>query len=575
MSEREGRAFATGNPPSGMRATVISWPPMASHPVQPETRVGAGPVRVSDVLALESFAAAGISVVAGHENLERPVAWVHAGEIPDIAVFLRGGELLLTAGTGIGRSASEQQRYIAALASAGASALVLELGRAFSSAPPALVEAAEAAGLPLAILKETVPFAEVTRSVHAWILGRQFETQTRAERIAFEFNDLLHDVTGKPSLLEDSAHQLVEYAGSDAEFEAAIADWRSHSRAGHRERVAGEAIGRTDAVSGCAWAPVVLRGQDMGRVHVLASGGPCDELHLLAVARAAAAVGLALLARREDDRLAERARADLLAEAARRSPTDPATFLRQARGLGADLRGCDLVAVVIPDEESAGARAIEGAAKALQRLGLPYIASTDALLCRVLIGVPRVDAPRATPRDLVDAILAHSGADELIAGISRTASVPQIPRAFREAEECLRYARLRHASGVLEYDALGLHLLLVPLSDGPDLASYVEAQLGLLLAYDAEARSPLLPTLRALLENDNNRAETARALYVERRSVYYRLLRIETVLGKKLDDYETKLALGVALRGLSLIEDRSVTSTSARRAAAAVSRSAH
>ena len=98
--------------------------------------------------------------------------------------------------------------------------------------------------------------------------------------------------------------------------------------------------------------------------------------------------------------------------------------------------------------------------------------------------------------------------------------------------------------------------MLASLSDGPELANFVEAELGPLLDHDAKHRSPLLPTLRALLAHDSNRAAAARELHVERRSLYYRIQRIEQVLGQSLDEHTVKLGLSVALRALSLIEDR-------------------
>ena len=132
------------------------------------------PVTVADVLALPRLVEAEAELVAGSDGLEREVTWVHAAEISDIARYLRGGELLLTAGTGIGRAPADRTAYIEALAEAGASALVIEYGRAFRSVPPELRSAANRLGLPLATLRRNVPFAEVTRSVHGWIIGRQY-----------------------------------------------------------------------------------------------------------------------------------------------------------------------------------------------------------------------------------------------------------------------------------------------------------------------------------------------------------------------------------------------------------------
>ncbi len=533
-----------------------------------------GPVTVGDVLALPRLQEAEVELVAGEDGLAREVTWVHAAEISDIARYLRGGELLLTAGTGIGSAPADRTQYVEALAAAGASALVIEYGRAFRSVPPELRSAADRLGLPVAALRRNVPFAEVTRSVHGWIIGRQYAFRSRVERIALDFNDLLlsggsipqvlhklHEITGKPALLEDAAHQLVDFSGPDIELEPLVAGWSSHSRTGHREPPTPD--GGREAVAGrdgrtCAWAPVVLRGEPWGRVHVVSAEG-VDEMDVLAATRASAAIGLALLNDHQHARLAERAQADLLDETARRAPEDPSSFLRQSRSVGADFRQCAFVALEATAEGTALSSVTATAVAAAQAAGLPVLGSHQADAARLLVGVR--DQPQAADIARALAVDVHEQLGKSATttiGISRPSTIPMLPQAFHEAQECLRFARVSHARGVLEYSTLGLHLLLASLAEGPALARFVETELGPLLDHDAGARSPLLPTLRALLAHDSNRAEAARALHVERRSIYYRLQRIEEVLGQSLDDADVKLGLSVALRALSLIEDRSV-----------------
>ena len=57
---------------------------------------------VEAALALEVFTRVPMTVYSGADNLDRAMRWVHPTEIPDIAKFLSGGEMLLTAGLGIG-----------------------------------------------------------------------------------------------------------------------------------------------------------------------------------------------------------------------------------------------------------------------------------------------------------------------------------------------------------------------------------------------------------------------------------------------------------------------------------------
>ena len=75
-------------------------------------------VHLRDVLELDLLREAGLRVVSAADQIERQISWVHSGEIPDIARFLSGGEVLLTAATGLGpRSGS--RAYIRELAPPG------------------------------------------------------------------------------------------------------------------------------------------------------------------------------------------------------------------------------------------------------------------------------------------------------------------------------------------------------------------------------------------------------------------------------------------------------------------------
>lgn len=95
------------------------------------------------------------------------------------------------------------------------------------------------------------------------------------------------------------------------------------------------------------------------------------------------------------------------------------------------------------------------------------------------------------------------------------------------------------------------------MSEGPELARFVGTSLKPLLDHDTRSASPLIPTLRAFLCDRASKAETARRLHIDRRTLYRRLEQIERLLGCTLDDAETDLTLAIALRGLDLLQSRS------------------
>jgi len=81
----------------------------------------------------------------------------------------------------------------------------------------------------------------------------------------------------------------------------------------------------------------------------------------------------------------------------------------------------------------------------------------------------------------------------------------------------------------------------------------VNDELGALLTHDANETNELLPTLRTYLACDANKSKAADELRVQRRTLYYRLERLNSLLGKSLEDPEVRQSLGVAFRALEFL----------------------
>lgn len=100
------------------------------------------------------------------------------------------------------------------------------------------------------------------------------------------------------------------------------------------------------------------------------------------------------------------------------------------------------------------------------------------------------------------------------------------------------------------YDARrpGVTDLLHELRDTPELEAFVAEQLGPLLGDGTPRGRVLLDTLEAYLAAGGRKAEAARALHLERQSLYLRLRRIEEALGVSLEDEDVVLGLHLAVR---------------------------
>jgi purine catabolism regulator len=112
-------------------------------------------------------------VVAGEENLDRDIAWVHMVDHPDIAQWVKSGELLLTTGYNWPTDANASRHLVCELAKAGLAGVVLAIPKFRDHFPPEAVEEAQRVGLPMFELPWAVPFSQVTHEILAKIINFQ------------------------------------------------------------------------------------------------------------------------------------------------------------------------------------------------------------------------------------------------------------------------------------------------------------------------------------------------------------------------------------------------------------------
>ncbi|WP_455240261.1 PucR family transcriptional regulator [Micromonospora harpali] len=197
------------------------------------------------------------------------------------------------------------------------------------------------------------------------------------------------------------------------------------------------------------------------------------------------------------------------------------------------------VLLALPDP-AAEERALAGFAAALRRN-------------RVDAAGPRAaePAPARTPEPA-----RGSGAGAVIvAAGSGVGSLREARRSLVEARQVADAARRdRRDLPIFRLPHVGLAGLLHLLRDEPRLQTFVERELGALLAYDARhPREQLLGTLRAYLEQGRNKSAAAAAAHLSRPAFYERLARIARILDADLDSVEVCLSLHVALLALDAV----------------------
>nr|WP_179805701.1 PucR family transcriptional regulator ligand-binding domain-containing protein [Micromonospora purpureochromogenes] len=571
---------------------------------------------VREVLALDPVRHGAPRLVAGDAGLDAPVRWVHVAEVPDIATLLGGGELVLTTGIGLPADDTGLRAFIGDLADVGVSGLVVELGRRYvSGVPRVMAAAAERRGLPLVELRRATPFVRITEAVHALIVDAQLTELRATEEIHQRFTELsvegagpaevvrqAAELAGCPVVLENLSRQVLAYDPAGESAELLLDGWEQHSR---RIRPAGRTA--YDADSGWLVTTVGARGQDWGRLLLRWPGGgdlaagttlggrpagtPPTRLTIL-VERAASTLALGRLIRRDAEGLERQIHRTLLTALLDHSrPVDEVAL--RARALGVTLERRHLVGVVVrhrlddPAEGTAGESTVaaespeagparlrdlaEAVGQALREakltgltsavddqavgalLALPDPAAEERALTAFAAALRRIRLDAAPARPTVAGAVPPDAV--IVAAGSGVGGLREARRSLIEARQIADAARRdRRDLPIFRLPHVGLAGLLHLLRDEPRVQTFVERELGALLAHDARhPRDQLLGTLRAYLEQGRNKSAAAAAAHLSRPAFYERLARIARILDVDLDSVEACLSLHVALLALDAI----------------------
>lgn len=417
------------------------------------------------------------------------------------------------------------------------------------------------------------------------------------------------ELSGCPVVLENLSRQVLAYGSAGQSTAMLLEGWEQLSRrirhpsgagmSGHLPRAgylpragSGVTAGRTayDADVGWLVTTVGARGQDWGRLMMRwPSGGeagagasPPTRLSIL-LERAASTLALGRLIRRDEEGLERQIHRTLLSALLHRTrPVDEVAL--RARALGVPLERRHLVGVVVrrrndvadtdtgagmaddagfgagPEDEARLRDLAEAAGHAVREARLAGLTGPlDDQAVGVLLALRGADDEEPALAAFAAALRRErvAGPRLIVAAGSGVGGLREAGRSLVEARQVAEAARHdRRDVPVFRLPHVGVAGLLHLLREEPRLQTFVERQLGPLLAYDARhPREQLLRTLRVFLDSGRNKSAAAAAAHLSRPAFYERLARIARILDVDLDSVDASLSLHVALLALDAIRN--------------------
>jgi GAF domain-containing protein len=341
---------------------------------------------------------------------------------------------------------------------------------------------------------------------------------------ASDLRDVLNDVVIAGGGLDAVVTALEQSAGLTVEV---------RDRAGRT--LAGESLAESALM-----VPVDLPSGHVGELLAASTNGPDDEEALRLLRIGATTVAVLMASERSVAEAELRSRGEFV-HALLSSDADEVSLLRRARAIGIDLHAVTTVAVV--DSEPVGATA---SAAFAARLAAELGGWSAGHAGQVVVLLP------ATV-DRAHEVVARFSGQDVRTPTTGLAGGEGGPHGVRSAHEEARQTAalllaLGRAGSCAASDELGLYRSLFSSSGRTGLATFIDATVGPLLAYDDERQRDLAVTLETYLELARHHARTCESLHIHPNTLYQRLDRVTEVLGSRWKEPDRALELQVALR---------------------------
>lgn len=438
------------------------------------------------------------------EQLAHTVDWAAVTEFADPSPSLTGGEIVLTTGMRL-LDEADCRRFVRSLERIGSRAIGFGngtgLGFTHTDVPPALLEAAAAAGLPLFEVPVHTTFATITRTVAEVHSAEQFARIETQHRMHQHLVELLLGDGGLDAMLArlgraTNAHVALSRNGEILHGSLEVDDPR---------------------LTGWDALPIAVGPNSQATLHI---SKPRREEALVASARSLIGLHLAQTARRlrTEREQAGQVFADLIGG---RLTGDLVRGRLQSIGVDTDRRARLMVVSVAPTDR-----------RHRELASVPLPATLEGATAGTIDGdlVVAID-DRERARAAAEALIATMRTAGIPARVGIGGAYPATPTlrwSWFEARDALE--KLADGEEIAEASRLSIAALVLGAQEAP-VAELAAQVLGPLEEHDAEHGTSLVATLDAFLAFSGATHEIAHALGTHRNTVRYRIDQIARLTG--------------------------------------------
>lgn len=517
-------------------------------------------LQVKDAMKSPHFKSA--EVIAGANGLHKIFKWVHVVEIVQIENLLAGHELILTTGISLKESVQQFEIFVESLIKADCSGLCIEYGSYIQSIPEEIISLANTHDFPIIVFHEVVSFVSITQDLHSSIMNQQYLMISTLEAYSQQLNkSALRDQNIEGILKNMHQHInsqiILNIHGREPIFYPNMAHEKRQVFLNRLEIEENNYLIKRQ--------PIFILDQHYADVTIFKEDGVFTEFEMLIFDRTTTTIAQILM------------RAFYIEE--KRDIEDAQTL---SYWIDDKLSKEEIYKYVLSHhanyENNGGTVFILSSPQSIQKSHedivysklyyrnlferngfLPFLHERKSYIVFILLNKQGLQTTRLYLQKVIKVLkdsefyLKQQKKGYQFAVGKIVSCISEISKSYQTALDTLYICRKVKTTSYF-YDDLHLFHLIYKLQMQVNLKEVVNDYLQPIIEYDKQHNGRLMETLEVYLQTNASKQETAKQLFIVRQTLYHRLKKLETLLGKEFMSGHNRLTLEFMFLAKTLIE---------------------
>lgn len=546
-------------------------------------------ILLNDILQLNCFKSS--NILSGNETIPKTyVEGITIVERPDIADWIKGGELLLTSFYSIDKDIKAQKKLVSEVAKNGAAGIIIKISDTFPEIPDELIEKGRELQFPIIEISKSTKYIDILYPVMGQLFNEQVNRLNYYKECHERFNEIslkmegiesiansLEDLVDNPVIIFDNEMRVLAYSNPDySELHIIEKKMRKMVYKGYPIYGIDVEFENGKDSKHLIVEPIEVVKKIQAYIGIVEVTKELNELDFIAVESAANTLRLEILKEAAVNSAKLIYKGDLMEDLINENYGSKQTIYDRGSLLGWDLRKEYSIGIFSLSRNREKTKLAdtewfmesrETAKTIIDRIAYHHTTGHISLIKgdEIIVFWPSNTKAKEESesnnlkefgQEVRETIKKRLGKVAVSLGIGGKAlDVSQIGESYKQAKDALVFGtRISGEDSTSVYEDLGVYKLLCSFQDRDILTEFIPESLKTLKEYDRDKNNELIDTFAMYLKCNLNAVKTAEELFVHYKTVLYRLNRIKEITNLDIEDRDKMLEVEVGLKILKIIE---------------------